>query len=148
MKTITTNIKPTTRSQHQQLLMMWDKTIDAIARYFTETQLNQLETLYIQHRYFEHLNLFHIEIGSSIAGFIGLMHDKIEILMVSPEYMRQGVATQLIHHAIEMGSTYVDVNENNTLAYHFYLQQGFEPFARSEFDSEGYPNPILHLHIK
>lgn len=148
MKTMNVVIKMTMQQQHQQLLNLWDESVDTMFSHFTETQLNQIEALYVKHRYFEHLCLFHIEVGSKIAGFIGFTHNKIEMVMVSPRFKRQGIASQLIQYALDHGAVYADISENNTIAYKFYCKHGFEQIARSEYDSEGYPSPILHLKLK
>lgn len=139
------NIKKTTLQQHQQLIYMWNECLEQIPHLFSQTQLNQIQALYIQHGYYKLLKLFHIEIGSEIVGAIGLANDKVEMILVSPRFMRQGVCNQLINHAVELGACYVDVSEHHQVLLKIFTKCGFKMMARSESDAEGYPNPILHL---
>lgn len=145
MNTKNTTIKNTTQNQHSQLISLWDECVAAVPHYFNLSQLAQIKVLFVQHRYFEHLQLFHLEVNSVIAGFIGIAYDKIEILFVSPKFMRQGAASILLKHALNLGVKQADVNEDSDHALNFYLKHGFQPTARSEFDLEGNPYPILHL---
>jgi putative acetyltransferase len=145
MNTNTAKIKNTSFEEHQKLLHIWEECVATVSDIFTVHQLDQIRTLYFQHHYFEHLQLYHIEIDSVIAGSVGLANDKIELLFVTPQFRHQGVASKLLQHALDMGAHYTDVYENNQYGLEFYLKRGFEKIARSEVDSEGNPYPILHL---
>ena len=79
---------------------------------------------------------------------MGLAYEKIEMLFVEPEYFKQGIGSTLLDHALLLGMTEVDVNEQNDGALTFYQTRSFQQIARSELDAEGNPFPILHLKLK
>ena len=113
-----------------------------------EQHILQIKELIIQHHYFDHVKLFHVEREQQIAGFMGLAYKKIEMLFVNPIFFDQGIGSLLIQKAFELGADEVDVNEQNTRALEFYLKHNFQQMARSELDAEGNPFPILHLKLK
>lgn len=145
MQPVHANIKNTRPTQHKQLLKIWEASVRSTHDFLNEQQILQIKTLIIQHNYFDHVQLFHIELNDEIAGFIGLAYEKIEMLFINPHYFRQGVGSILLNHALSLGVKEVDVNEQNPNALTFYQKNGFEQVARSEFDAEGNPFPILHL---
>lgn len=79
---------------------------------------------------------------------MGIAGSKLEMLFVSPAAFRKGIGSQLLQHALALGVTEVDVNEQNPDATAFYLKYGFEMISRSETDAEGNPYPILHLKLQ
>ncbi|WP_297905789.1 GNAT family N-acetyltransferase [uncultured Parabacteroides sp.] len=82
-------------------------------------------------------------------GFMGIQDQKIEMLFLSPAYFGQGLGRQFIELAIHTYKAhYVDVNEQNTQALHFYEHLGFEAFQRDETDEQGNPFPILRMKLK
>ena len=145
MKSIQVTIKNTASTQHPQLLNLWEKSIRATHDFLNEQQILQIKKLIIQHHYFDHVQLFHVEHNQEIVGFLGLAYEKIEMLFIDPQYFYQGVESNLIDYAVSLGIKAVDVNEQNKTALNFYQQHGFQQIARSEMDAEGNPLPILHL---
>jgi putative acetyltransferase len=84
-----------------------------------------------------------------VAGFIGVEHNKVEMLFVHPSWRGQGIGRQLMTYAITaLGASRVDVNEQNTQAVGFYMRMGFEAIGRSEEDGLGKPFPLLHLRVQ
>ncbi|NHB56616.1 GNAT family N-acetyltransferase [Acinetobacter sp. 194] len=138
-------IKRTTTQQHQDLINTWNLCLKEIPHLFTQTQLNQIQALYVQHGYYELLQLFHVEINNEIAGAFGIANNKVEMILISPRYMRQGICSQLVKHVVDLGVYYVDVSEHHQILFQIFVQHGFEIMARSEVDAEGCSNPILHL---
>jgi putative acetyltransferase len=83
-----------------------------------------------------------------VAGFIGVEHNKVEMLFVHPSWRGQGIGRRLMTYAITaLGASLVDVNEQNTQAVGFYMRMGFEVIGRSGLDSTGKPFPLLHLRV-
>ncbi len=81
-------------------------------------------------------------------GFIGIESDKIEMLFILPDYFGCGLGRHLTDIAIDdYGTTFVDVNEQNTKACEFYRHIGFSGFERSETDGQGNPFPIIRMKL-
>ncbi len=79
-------------------------------------------------------------------AFMGIDGEKIEMLFVNHNKLRQGIGKKLIELAIqEHGCTKVCVNEQNPEAVKFYQHMGFSTTERSELDEQGNPYPILHM---
>lgn len=142
------NILSTHSQYHPQLLTIWEASVRATHDFLNEQQIVQIKELIIQHHYFDHVELFHVERNGLIAGFMGLAYQKIEMLFVDPNFFGQGIGSILIQKSFELGANEVDVNEQNPQAVEFYKKHGFQQVARSELDAEGNPFPILHLKFK
>ncbi len=143
-----TNILDTPSKYHPQLLQIWEASVRATHDFLNEQHILQIKELIIQHHYFDHVKLFHVERNGVIAGFMGLAYQKIEMLFVNPQFFDQGIGSILIQKAFELGADEVDVNEQNHRALNFYIKHDFYQIARSELDAEGNPFPILHLKLK
>lgn len=141
-------IVPTSANRHPQLLKLWEQSVRASHHFLNDEQILKIRQQIIQHSYFDQVQLFHVEHQQQILGFMGIAGSKLEMLFISPSAFRQGIGSQLLQHALTLGVTEVDVNEQNPDATAFYLKHGFEIISRSETDSEGNPYPILHLQLK
>lgn len=148
MEPVLTNILNTHSKSHSELLKIWEASVRATHAFLNEQHIVQIKELIIQHHYFDHVQLFHVERNEQIVGFMGLAYHKIEMLFIDPAFFNQGIGSQLIQYALNLGAYEVDVNEQNPNALNFYKKHGFEQVARSEFDAEGNPFPILHLKRK
>ena len=141
-------IVPTSADRHPQLLELWEQSVRASHHFLNDEQILKIRQQIIQHSYFDQVQLFHVEHQQQILGFMGIAGSKLEMLFISPSAFRQGIGSQLLQHALTLGVTEVDVNEQNPDATAFYLKHGFEIISRSETDSEGNPYPILHLKLQ
>jgi len=141
-------IVSTSADQHAALLELWEQSVRATHHFLTEAQILQIRQQIIQYSYFDQVQLFHVEHQQQILGFMGIADSKLEMLFISSAAFRQGIGSQLLQYALQLGVTEVDVNEQNPDATAFYLKHGFEIISRSETDSEGNPYPILHLQLK
>lgn len=141
-------IVPTSTNRHPQLLKLWEQSVRASHHFLNDEQILKIRQQIIQHSYFDQVQLFHVEHQQQILGFMGIAGSKLEMLFISPSAFRQGIGSQLLQHALTLGVTEVDVNEQNPDATAFYLKHGFEIISRSETDAEGNPYPILHLKLQ
>jgi len=141
-------IVPTSADQHPQLLELWEKSVRASHHFLNDEKILKIRQQIIQHSYFDQVQLFHVEHQQQVLGFMGIAGHKLEMLFISSDAFRQGIGSQLLQYALELGVTEVEVNEQNPDATAFYLKHGFEIIRRSETDSEGNPYPILHLQLK
>ena len=84
--------------------------------------------------------------GRRLAGFLGSVGQRVEMLFVEPGLRGRGIGTALLE---DFGSRHagiwLDVNEQNTAARAFYARRGFEVVGRSPLDGAGQPYPLLHL---
>ncbi|WP_253945806.1 GNAT family N-acetyltransferase [Xylanibacter rodentium] len=97
--------------------------------------------------YFPNVDLYALTIDDSIAGFIGLCDDKIEMLFIDDCVRGCGYGSVLIGFSKTKGVSKVDVNEQNPSAFAFYRSKGFRIIGRDETDDSGRPYPILHLAL-
>lgn len=79
-------------------------------------------------------------------GFMLMEGAHIEALFIDPFHHGKGVGKALLHSAITQHDLVTtDVNEANTQALGFYQRMGFQIVARSDFDGQARPYPLLHL---
>ncbi|MEH8163066.1 acetyltransferase [Aeromonas allosaccharophila] len=131
---------------YQTLIELWEASVRATHHFLPEAEILALRPLILEH-YFDAviLHCARTEEGH-IAGFSGVLEDKLEMLFVAPETRGYGVGRQLVEHAIgQCGATLVDVNEQNEQAVGFYLKMGFTVTGRSPLDGQGKPYPLLHM---
>ncbi len=86
--------------------------------------------------------------NGQVAGFLAVVHRKIEMLFIHPDARGQGVGKRLLSYAVDtFGAKELDVNEQNEQALGFYRHMGWQVVGRSELDSTGKPYPILHMRL-
>ncbi|MBL0615225.1 acetyltransferase [Aeromonas veronii] len=139
-------IDTATRADYPALIELWEASVRATHHFLQEAEILALKPLILEH-YFDAVTLHcaRTEEGH-IAGFSGVLEDKLEMLFVAPETRGYGVGRQLVEHAIgQCGATLVDVNEQNEQAVGFYLKMGFTVTGRSPLDGQGKPYPLLHM---
>ena len=82
----------------------------------------------------------------AVAGFLGSVGQRVEMLFVEPGLRGRGIGTALLDEfAARHPAILLDVNEQNTAARIFYARRGFEVVGRSPLDGAGQPYPLLHL---
>lgn len=87
--------------------------------------------------------------SGQLCAFIHLAGDRVEMLFVHPQHLRQGYGKALLNFAEqEHRVKYVDVNEQNPQALQFYIHCGYTRIGRSALDSSGAPFPLWHLERK
>src|SRR5690606_33670608 len=95
---------------------------------------------------FNEFQVFCILRETELAGFVGVVDDKEEMLFISPEHMGKGIGRILMEFAIDtLKINKVDVNEQNTLAVSFYKKLGFEVYERTDKDDQGRDYPLLRM---
>lgn len=137
------------KADHPELLALWEESVRATHAFLPEADILALKPL-ILHEYFGQVELFALrgEEGG-IRAFMGVAEDRLEMLFVRPDCLRQGLGGRLARHALEtLGVRAVDVNEQNPDALAFYLRLGFRVAGRSETDGQGRPYPLLHLSVE
>lgn len=143
-------IIPYEAQAHEQLVDIWLRAVRATHHFLSE------EDILFFHGMVRDAALTSVEVWMAVdenrepLGFIGLDGTKIEMLFVDPEVHSRGIGRQLLHQAIQLKGTAleVDVNEQNPGAHAFYTKFGFEQKGRSELDPSGRPFPIIHMALK
>lgn len=84
--------------------------------------------------------------GRLLAGFLGSVGARVEMLFVEPGLRGRGVGSALLEDfCARHGEVLLDVNEQNMAARAFYARRGFGLVGRSPLDGAGWPYPLLHL---
>lgn len=145
-------IKKLSSENYSEIINIWEDAVRATHHFLKEEEILFYRPIIIKYL-FPDCDLYGIlplqtaENKQSIRGFIGTHADKIEMLFISPLYHKQGLGRRLIEFALNKLKIYkVDVNEENLKALGFYQHLGYKIISRDEFDGNGKPHPIIHLH--
>jgi putative acetyltransferase len=146
---MTWNIEIAKTEDHTAIIDVWEASVLATHHFLTTAEVAFFKNMmpdYLQRA----TDLRCVRDSSSqIIAFSGVANGNLDMLFVAPAYFGRGVGHALLHYATTaQNAKTVDVNEENTKAFHFYCRQGFELVGRSAVDDAGKPNPILHLRLK
>ncbi|GEM_PF-3962610 len=73
--------------------------------------------------------------SNNIVGFVGVSSDTIEMLFISPMYIRHGIGKLLLQHVvIEMNAKQLYVFKENSRAVKFYEKFGFKTVEELPLD--------------
>ncbi|MGI0117876.1 acetyltransferase [Zooshikella sp. RANM57] len=143
-------MKITTPSQkdYSELVSVWESSVRATHDFLTEQDILFYKPM-LADQFFPQVTLKCIKnTDNRILGFIGTAEKNIEMLFIDPDYRGQGVGKKLLTYALnQLGTTKVDVNEQNDQAVGFYQHLGFKVIGRSDKDGMGKPFPLLHMEI-
>ena len=136
-------------SHYVDIVEVWEASVRATHSFVTEEDIRHFKPL-ILNDYLKMVDLRFVKNEANrIIGFLGVAGDNIEMLFLHPDFIGQGIGKMLVEFAItKLGTTRVDVNEQNPKAVRFYEKAGFKVIGRSEFDPTGRPYPILHMEIQ
>lgn len=130
-----------------QLVALWELSVKATHDFLTDEQITNLKPFVEEGIGFIPKLIVHYT-ESLPTAFMGIDGDKIEMLFVTPDFFGKGIGKTLVQYGIKSENiSYVDVNEQNPGAYHFYKRMGFTVYERSETDDQGNPFPILRLRL-
>ncbi|MDR1911928.1 MAG: GNAT family N-acetyltransferase [Helicobacteraceae bacterium] len=130
----------------EKLLILWcdcvEKTHDFLSKLDIENLTPKVK------RALKEIEILRVVFGGDNIplAFMGVSHNKIEMLFVSIEHRGRGIGARLVAYATDkLRALYVDVNEQNVQALEFYKKRGFKILSRDERDAFGEAFPILHL---
>ncbi|WP_232086814.1 glutamine-hydrolyzing GMP synthase [Helicobacter winghamensis] len=88
----------------------------------------------------------------TFLGFLGVEHNRIEMLFVHPKFFKRGVGIALLREAFvrslrQHNNIVVDCNVGNARGLRFYKRLGFREIGVSQKDSKGRDFPIMHLEV-
>lgn len=131
-----------------QLLAVWESAVRATHDFLTEADINAIRGEVEQAlRSTSDVHIY-VTAATDIKAFLIVEADKIEALFVDAAARGQGIGSQLVRYAIDLGARSVTVNEQNPSALGFYTHLGFSPISRSECDHKGRPFPLLQLQLQ
>ena len=127
-----------------ELIEVWGKSVRSSHHFLSEEDLMYYRSR-IMDTYFHAVELYVIR-QPNIVAFMGLSEEMVEMLFVLPSEKGNGYGTSLLKFALaEKNIHKIDVNEQNTEAFQFYLKQGYKVTGRDSMDADGKPYPIIHL---
>lgn len=143
-------VSPSERNEEllNRLTELWEASVRATHHFLREEDIENLKPCVTEGL----ANINHLYVAfdaDAQTAFIGIQDEKIEMLFVSPQYLRKGIGKQLVDMAVKNHqAVFVDVNEQNPGARAFYEKLGFVEFGRMETDSQGNPFPIIALRLR
>ncbi len=133
-----------TDSLKDELIDVWEKAVRSTHHFLAEEDLDYYRSR-IRDIYFDAVDLYVVR-NPNVLAFMGLSDDMIEMLFVLPSEQGKGYGSALLNFAFEEKHIRkIDVNEQNTEAYQFYINRGYHAVSRDEVDADGKPYPIIHL---
>jgi putative acetyltransferase len=136
-----------TNSYRTQITEIWEKSVLATHAFLRPDDFDSIKE-FVNTMDFSILEVYCLIVDSSVAGFIGIAEQKVEMLFLSPDYFGKGMGQKLIRFAIsELGAEKVDVNEQNVQAVGFYKKMGFVVYERTEKDDQGRDYPLLRMKL-
>jgi putative acetyltransferase len=141
-------ILPVRRDEGPRLLDVWERSVRATHRFLTEADIAALRPQVLEGVFaLDHLLGLRDDTGRLIA-FMAVHGTAIEGLFVDAAWLRRGLGRRLVEHAVaSMGTTTVEVNEQNPEAVAFYERMGFRVEGRTPTDHDGRPFPRLQMRL-
>lgn len=131
-----------------KLTALWEASVRATHHFLCEADIENLKP-YVAEGLASIRHLYVAVDADAPIAFIGIQDEKIEMLFVSPQYLRKGIGKRLVDMVVRNhGAVFVDVNEQNPEARAFYEELGFVEFGRTEMDEQGNPFPIIEMKQK
>lgn len=139
-------IRLSTEADIPDLYRVWRASVDATHDFISADDLDFYDGLFRSLYLAQVRPWLALAADGTPAGLMGLTGPKIDALFVDPAFHRQGIGRHLIAHALTLHrQLMVDVNEANSGAIAFYMNQGFRTYGRSALDHCGKPYPLLHM---
>ena len=140
----TEKIDHLTTSLKDELIGVWEKSVRSSHHFLSEEDLEYYRPR-IRDIYFDAVDLYVVR-NPNMVAFMVLSEDMVEMLFVLPSEKGKGYGSALLNYAFEEKHIRkIDVNEQNTEAYQFYINRGYHAIARDEMDADGKTYPIVHL---
>lgn len=128
----------------EKLIMVWEKSVRSSHQFLSEEDLTFYRSR-IMDTYFHAVELYVIR-QPNIVAFMGLSDEMVEMLFVLPSEKGKGYGSSLLDFALtKKHIRKIDVNEQNSEAYQFYLRRGYKVAGKDYTDADGKPYPIVHL---
>ena len=141
-----TEVKDRTEILVEQLLKVWESAVKKTHLFLSDREIGEIKKYVPQAlEHISHLIIAENEHKIPIA-FMGMEHQKLEMLFVSSKEIGKGLGKQLLQYGIKHYSiNELTVNEQNTSAKGFYEHMGFSTYKRTDYDEQGNPYPLLYM---
>ena len=137
-----------TDQYRNQILEVWEKSVLETHDFLKPDDFQSIKEV-VRTIDFNSLEVYCLVQSNELAGFIGVLDHKVEMLFLSPVYFGKKLGKKLMDFAVgELKATKVDVNEQNTKALRFYQKLGFEIYERTEKDDQGNDYPLLRMKLE
>lgn len=128
----------------EKLIKVWENSARSSHHFLSEEDLTYYRSR-IMDTYFHAVELYVIR-QPHIVAFMGLSDEMVEMLFVLPSEKGKGYGSSLLDFALtKKHIRKIDVNEQNSEAYQFYLRRGYKVAGKDYTDADGKPYPIVHL---
>ena len=137
-----------TDNDYSEVLDVWELSVKATHHFLKPEEIDYYRPLILKYT-LPQVDLYGIKnTQQELLAFIAIRDNKIEMLFVHPDYLRQKLGSSLLSLAInEHKCNRIDVNEENPDAFKVYQKFGFKPIARHPTDDCGKPHPIIELAL-
>ena len=126
----------------EELIEVWEKSVRSSHHFLSEEDLMYYRSR-IMDTYFHSVELYVVR-HPHIVAFMGLSDEMVEMLFVLPSEKGKGYGSSLLDFALtKKHIRKIDVNEQNTEAYQFYLRKGYKVTGKDYTDADGKPYPIM-----
>lgn len=131
----------------KQILDVWEASVLATLDFLNPTDFKEIKTI-VHTIDFNAFDVYCLKKDFLVAGFIGVLENKIEMLFVLPECTGKGFGKKLTNFALtRLHADKVDVNEQNIEAIRFYEKFGFRTYDRTDKDDQGKNYPLLRMKL-
>ena len=146
MKTI--KIRDRNKILIKQLIEVWEKSVKATHLFLSEGEIENIKKYIPQALKNISDLIIKTDENETPIAFMGIEMQKLEMLFISPEYIGQGIGTELLQYAIaNYAVNELCVNEQNPIAGEFYKYMGVKVYERSDIDERGNPYPVLYMKL-
>ena len=110
-------------ADYNSLLKIWERSVLATHYFLTEDIIAEIKDALIPH-YFPNVDLYAIDENGSLAGFVGLANDNIEMLFIDCNKQGRGLGSMLIEFAKHMAQNSWMLTNRIQLLWNFMTQRG------------------------
>lgn len=137
-----------TATDYSAILDVWELSVKATHHFLKPEEIDYYRPLILKYT-LPQVDLYGIRnTQQELLAFIAIRDNKIEMLFVHPDYLRQKLGSSLLSFAInEHKCNRIDVNEETPDALKVYQKFGFKQISRHPTDDCGKPHPILELAL-
>ncbi len=132
------------QSDYTRIMEIWESSVKVSYNISKDNYVNMYNEIQTN---LPKLDLYVYRKTGKIIAFMGIDNNSIELLHCDPEYMRQGIGTFMVNHAVEfLNVKYVDIYEDNKEEVEFYKSLGFIVEAYMPHEKFGYN--VIHLKLE
>ncbi len=143
-----TDIRKYSEDYRTHLLDVWEKSVLATHHFLLKDDFQIIKSI-VKTIDFNAFDVYCLFEGEELLGFLGVAHQKVEMLFLSPSSIGKGYGKKLLMFAVEeLKADQVDVNEQNEAAVVFYQKMGFKTYERTEKDDQGNAYPLLRMRLE